>query len=102
MEIYEGCGNVYADMDAADADEMFMNAQLTVEIATIIRARNWPLDLAAQATRLTASKLSALLKGEFRDVSAARLQRCLAALRCSDAQGSSTQHIRKRRRRFRT
>ena len=41
IEIEESSGNIYADLDMADADEMIVKAQLATKIDEIIKGHKW-------------------------------------------------------------
>lgn len=80
MLIEESSGNVYADMGAADADEMQIKARLVAKIGEIIHERGWTQREAAAVLAMTQPKLSAVLRGRFRGVSEAKLLDCLVRL----------------------
>lgn len=78
--IHKGSTNVYADLGCADADGMFVKAQLTDRIASLIKARRMTQAEAARLFGMTQPKVSAMLRGQFRGISEDRLMRCLTAL----------------------
>lgn len=80
VSIQEGSGNVYADLSYSDPDDMMVKAQLVTKIGDIIRQRGLTQDEAAKLVGLTQPKISKLLKGQFRGISARRLLRCLTSL----------------------
>jgi predicted XRE-type DNA-binding protein len=80
IEIECGSGNVYADLERPDADEMLVKAQLATKIGEIIKARNWTQQQAAQVLGITQPKLSNMLRGQFRGVSETKMLECLAKL----------------------
>ncbi len=80
IKIEKSSGNVYADIAAKDADEMFIKAQLAAKIGEIIRSRDWTQQQAAKALGLTQPKLSNLLRGQFRGISEAKMLACLVLL----------------------
>ena len=80
IEFDVGSGNVYADLDFPDADEMLVKAQLATKIGEIIKARRWSQQKAAEVVGLTQPKLSSLLRGQFRGISEAKMFDCLARL----------------------
>lgn len=80
IKIEEGSGNVYADLDMADADEMILKAQLATKIGEIIKGRKWNQQQAADVLGLTQPKLSKMLRGQFRGISEAKMLDCLARL----------------------
>ena len=80
IELEESTGNVYADLDMADADEMIIKAQLASKIGEIIKSRKWSQQQAADVLGLTQPKLSKMLRGQFRGISEAKMLDCLARL----------------------
>jgi predicted XRE-type DNA-binding protein len=80
IEIEKGSGNVYADLELADADEMRVKAQLAGKISEIIKARRWTQQRAADVLGISQPKLSQLMRGQFRGVSEAKMLELLARL----------------------
>jgi predicted XRE-type DNA-binding protein len=80
IEIEEGTGNVYADLGMADADEMLVKAQLATKIGEIIKGRKWSQQKAADVLGIPQSKLSKMLRGQFRGISEAKMLDCLSRL----------------------
>jgi predicted XRE-type DNA-binding protein len=80
IEIEEGTGNVYADLGRADANEMMVKAQLATKIGEIIKGRQWSQQQAADVLGITQSKLSKMLRGQFRGISEAKMLDCLTRL----------------------
>ena len=80
IEIEAGSGNVYADLGMADADEMIVKAQLAIKIGEIIKGRQWSQQQAADVLGIPQSKLSKLLRGQFRGISEAKMLDCLTRL----------------------
>ncbi|MDR1274818.1 MAG: helix-turn-helix domain-containing protein [Candidatus Accumulibacter sp.] len=80
IEIEESTGNVYADLDMADADKMMVKAQLATKIGEIIKSRKWPQQHAADVLGIPQSKLSKMLRGQFRGISEVKMLECLAQL----------------------
>ncbi|MCL1960815.1 MAG: helix-turn-helix domain-containing protein [Desulfovibrionaceae bacterium] len=75
-----GSGNVYADLDFPDAEEMFIKAQLACKITEIIKARGWTQQQAALKSGIAQSKLSQMLRGQFHSISEAKMMECLTRL----------------------
>ena len=75
-----GSGNVYADWGFPDAEDMLIKAQLTFKIGEIIKARRWSQQKAAEVIGIPQPKLSEILRGHFRGVSAMKLLDGLARL----------------------
>jgi predicted XRE-type DNA-binding protein len=80
IEIVRGSGNVYADLDIPNAEEMQVKAHLATKIREIIKARKWTQQHAAQVLGMTQPKLSNMLRGQFRGVSETKMLECLAKL----------------------
>lgn len=75
-----GFGNVNADLGFSQADDMLVKAQLASKIGEIIKARKWTQQEAAEVLGLTQSRLSLVLRGQFRGTSEAKLMDCLVRL----------------------
>ena len=80
IDIEMGSANVYADLGRADAEEMLVKAQLASKIADIIKRRKLTQARAAEVLGIPQTKLSGLLRGQFRGVSEAKMMDCLARL----------------------
>jgi predicted XRE-type DNA-binding protein len=80
IEIEEGTGNVYADLGMADANEMIVKAQLANKIGEIIKGRKWSQQQASEVLGIPQSKLSKMLRGQFRGISEAKMLDCLVRL----------------------
>jgi predicted XRE-type DNA-binding protein len=80
VDVEMGSGNVYADLDYADADEMLIKAQLVTKIAEIIRRKGLTQTQAGKLLGMPQPKLSNLLRGQFRGFSERRLMNCLTRL----------------------
>ena len=80
IDIEESTGNVYADLGLADADEMMVKAQLASKIWDILKSRKWSQQQAADVLRIPQSKLSKMLRGQFRGISETKMLDCLARL----------------------
>jgi predicted XRE-type DNA-binding protein len=76
IEVVVGSGNVYADLGLPDAEEMFCKAQLVTKIAETIKSRQWTQEQAADVLSLTQSTFSKMLRGQFSDISQAKLLDC--------------------------
>ena len=75
-----GSGNVYRDLGFANAEEMLVKAQLVSKIREIIRDKDLTPTEAAKILGLTQSKLSDILRGQFRGVSERKLIDCMTNL----------------------
>lgn len=80
IDIEIGGVNVYADLGRADAQAMFVKAQLASKIDDIVKRRKLTQAQAADILGISQPKLSLLLRGQFRGVSEAKMMDCLAKL----------------------
>ena len=76
-----GSGNVYADLGYPDGEAMLVKSRLVAKIAEIIRKRGLTQAQAAAKLGMTQPKVSALLKGRFRDISEQELLECVSCAR---------------------
>lgn len=79
-EIEISSGNVYADMEHQDADEMLVKASLAAKIGEIIKHRHLTQQQAAEILGMPQPKLSGMLRGQFRGISEAKMLDCLNRL----------------------
>jgi predicted XRE-type DNA-binding protein len=80
IEIEEGSGNVYADLQTPDVEAMYVKARLSSKIGDIIRHRHLTQQQAAEILGIPQPKLSGLLRGQFRGISEAKMIECLNRL----------------------
>src|ERR1019366_7870967 len=80
LEMETGSGNVFADLGLTDAGEHLIKAGLGVKIDRTTRQRHLTQAGAAQLMGIDQPKVSAMLAGQFRGYSVARLMRFLVAL----------------------
>ena len=78
--VEEGSTNVYADLGYADAAEMQRKSQLAAEIARAIKARRLTQAGAATLLGIDQSKVSRVMRGQFRGVSEVKLLELVAKL----------------------
>lgn len=78
--IEEGSDNVYADLGYPDAEEMQVKAGLAGEIGQIIKRRHLTQQQAAELLGMPQSKLSGMLRGQFRGISQTKMIECLNRL----------------------
>ena len=76
----ESSGNIYADLDIKDADEMLRKAKLVANIQDTIKKRGWTQQEAAKILGMTQPKLSLMLRGQFHGISETKILDCLARL----------------------
>ncbi|WP_342154497.1 helix-turn-helix transcriptional regulator [Methylorubrum sp. SB2] len=79
VEIFHGSGNVFADLELPDAEEMLLKANLTAALRQLIAARKLTQTKAAQLIGIGQADLSKLLRGSIRGYSVERLMGFLTA-----------------------
>ena len=72
-----GSGNVFADLDYANAEEVLLKARLAREISAVIREKHLTQAAAGGMLGLDQPKVSALVRGRLAGFSVARVLRCL-------------------------
>jgi len=82
IDIQIGSGNVFADLDLPNSDELLMKAELIRQISHIITQRKLTQAQAAEVLGIDQPKVSALLRGKLTGFSTERLFRFLNALGC--------------------
>jgi len=80
IEVYRGSGNVFADLELPDAEEMLVKAELVRQIYEVIRKRRLTQIKAAEILGIDQPKVSALLRGKLAGFSLERLFHFLNAL----------------------
>jgi len=79
-DIEQSSGNVYADLGFADAEEMLVKARLATKIGEIIKHRHLTQQQAAEILAMPQSKISKMLRGNFRGISETKMIECLNLL----------------------
>jgi len=79
-EIEKSSGNVYANLGLPDAEEMLVKARLAAKIGEIIKHRHLTQQQAAEILGMPQSKISNMLRGNFRGISEAKMIDCLNRL----------------------
>lgn len=79
-EIEQSSGNVYADLGRPDAGEMLVKARLAAKIGEIVKHRHLTQQQASAILGMPQSKVSNMLRGNFRGISEARMLECLNLL----------------------
>jgi predicted XRE-type DNA-binding protein len=74
MHIEEATENVYDDIHSHNAEEMLFKARLAATIGEVIKQGRLTHGRMVELTGLPQPKISALLKGQFRDISEAKMQ----------------------------
>lgn len=80
IQYAESSGNVFADLELADADDLLIKAELARTIAAIIAKRRLTQARAAVVLGVDQPKISALTRGRLSGFSIERLLRFLLAL----------------------
>ena len=78
--ITQGSTNVYADLESPDSEQMLLKAQLAEKISQINQRRHLTQTEAASILGIPQSKLSLILRGQFRGVSELKMLECLNRL----------------------
>jgi predicted XRE-type DNA-binding protein len=78
--IKDGSGNVFADLDLPDADDLLVKAELTLQIQTLIRGRGLTQAAAARLLGLAQPDVSQLMRLRHTGFSTERLLRLLRRL----------------------
>lgn len=73
-------GNVFADLALPDADQLKIKSGLVIEIARALRERKLTQQQAGQRMGISQAKVSALLQGDFSNLSEQKLMLCLNRL----------------------
>ncbi|HKK92613.1 MAG TPA: helix-turn-helix transcriptional regulator [Longimicrobiales bacterium] len=79
-EVESSTGNVFADLELADAEDLTTRAQLAHRIGEIIRGRHLTQVEAAEVLDATQPIVSRLMRGQLHGFSLERLMRFLNAL----------------------
>jgi predicted XRE-type DNA-binding protein len=80
IRVEQGSGNIYADLELADAEDMLVKAKLAYKISEIISQRHLTQIAAADLIGLPQPKLSGMLRGQFRCISECKMLDCLNKL----------------------
>ena len=79
-EVETSSGNVFADLDLPYADKLKIKSGLVIEIARAIRKLSLTQEEAGRRMGLPQPKVSALLRGDFANLSERKLMDCLNRL----------------------
>lgn len=80
IDIEFGSGNVFADLGLPDAKKLKIKSGLVIEITKAIRRLHLTQAEAAERMGIPQPKVSALLRGEFSNLSERKLMDCLNRL----------------------
>jgi|Wag4MinimDraft_6_1082665.scaffolds.fasta_scaffold16743_3 predicted XRE-type DNA-binding protein len=78
--LVRGSGNVFADLDLPDSDDLFLKAQLALLISRTIQDLRLTQRKAAELTGIPQPDISAIVRGKLVGYSALRLMRALRSL----------------------
>ena len=76
-KIYEGSGNVFADLGLSNPEERLLKANIVSELHRLIKERGLTQVKAAKLIGIHQPDLSLLLRGDFDDYSVERLMKML-------------------------
>ena len=79
IESERSSGNVFKDMDAPDAENMKVRAELIVEIRRLMQENGWTQTEAAKQFGISRTRLNDILRGRLEKVTIDRLVTMLAA-----------------------
>jgi predicted XRE-type DNA-binding protein len=80
IEVYHGSGNVFADLDLPDPEQLLAKAELARQILNIIAKRRLTQTQAAELLGIDQPEVSALTRGKLSGFSMERLFHFLNAL----------------------
>ncbi len=79
-EVLTGSDNVFADLGLPDADKLKIKTGLVIEIRRAIGAQKLTQQAAAERMGMTQPKVSAMMRGDFSNLSERKLMDCLNRL----------------------
>jgi phage-related protein/predicted XRE-type DNA-binding protein len=80
IEIYEGSGNVFADLGLEDAEELYTRAKIGFQVLTILQDRKLKQKEVATLLNIKQAEVSLLMRGRFHHFSTERLLNFLKKL----------------------
>ena len=80
VEVTTSSGNVFADLGLPDAEKLKMKSGLMIEITKAVRRLDLTQEEAGRRMGLPQPKVSALLRGDFTNLSERTLMECLNRL----------------------
>ena len=80
IEVETGSGNVFADLGLPDAEKLKIKSGLAIEIVRAVRQRGLTQEDAGRRMDVPQPKVSALLRGDFANLSERKLMDCLTRL----------------------
>ncbi len=80
IEIEASSGNVFADLGLADADKLKVKSGLVIEITRAVQRLGLTQEEAGRRMGIPQPKVSAMMRGDFTNLSERKLMDCLARL----------------------
>ena len=80
LEIEKSCGNVFADLGLPNAEDRHVKSGLVIEMTNAIRRLGLTQEEAGRRMGIPQPKVSALLRGDFTNLSEQKLMHCLSRL----------------------
>ena len=80
VEVETSSGNVFADLGLPDADKLKIKSGLVIEITRAVRKLGLTQEEAGRRMGIPQPKVSALLRGDFANLSERKLMDCLNRL----------------------
>ena len=80
IDVEMGSGNVFADLGLPDADKLKIKSGLVIEITKAMRTMDITQKAAAERMGISQPKVSAMLRGDFTNLSERKLMDCLNRL----------------------
>ncbi|MEW5890170.1 MAG: helix-turn-helix transcriptional regulator [Pseudomonadota bacterium] len=80
IEVQRSSGNVFADLGLPDAEKLKIKTGLVVEIRKAMRTPGLTQQAAAKRMGIPQPKVSAMLRGDFSNLSERKLMECLNRL----------------------
>ena len=80
IDVEMGSGNVFADLGLPDADKLKIKSGLVIEITKAMRTMGITQKAAAERMGISQPKVSAMLRGDFTNLSERKLRDCLNRL----------------------
>ncbi len=79
-EVHRSSGNVFADLGLPDAEKLKIKTGLVIEIRKALRALGLTQQAAAKRMGIPQPKVSAMMRGDFTNLSERKLMDCLNRL----------------------
>jgi len=80
IEVETGSGNVFADLGLRDAEKLKIKSGLVIEITRAIRKLGLTQEEAGRRMGISQPKVSAMMRGDFSNLSERKLMDCLNRL----------------------